>query len=329
MLRVWLAVAGLLLPLVVYAQVGALDALRQAERHLERALQAQGMERQRQIEQARRALSSLPTPVREPIERSLGRARLNDRPTALQDALREIETLRRTLESRASIPAPDQVRAQLRAIFAEPDMQPPPKSLVERVFESIGRALENLLRRIERLLRGLGGGGSGSWGVVVQWIVIALLVLLIAFSASYLIGRMEWRRARREVPMLAVEEMVDARLLSSAEWRALAHQLRMQGDLRAAVRALYLGLLRLLHEARLLDYDPARTNWEHLMSLRAPTSPQSAVREQAFELLRPLTLRFDYLWYGNEGATERDVQQFEEAFERLRGMIPSDAKRVA
>lgn len=329
MARLVILLAGLLLCLLSWAQGSAADALRQAEQLLRRAQAARGVERQQLIEQARRALGTLPPEARAPLEQRLTQARWSDRPNALQDALREVETYRAALSSDFPAPAPDKVRAQLEAIFAEPDMQPPPKPLIERIGEAIGRALEAFMRWLARLLGGLGGGSAGGWGAIVQWIIIAILVLLIAFGASYLIGRLEWRRGRRVPALLSPDQMVDARLLSATEWRALAHQLLAQGERRAAVRALYLGLLRLLHEARLLNYDPACTNWEHLMRLRAPALPDQAARERAYHLLQPLTMRFDYLWYGNEPATDGDVQQFEQAFEALSRMVRTDAQRVA
>ncbi|MCS7065301.1 MAG: DUF4129 domain-containing protein [Fimbriimonadales bacterium] len=321
--------AGLLLWLTGWTHEATVDALAKAERLLRRAQAAEGVERQRLVEQARHAIASLPAEARGPLEQKLLNARLESSPNTLRSALREIETYQATMEGNSPASNPDKVRAQLKAIFAEPDMQPPPKPLIERIGEAIGRAFEALIRWLTRLLGGLGGAGAGGWGAVVQWIIIAILVLLIAFGASYLVGRLEWRRGQRAPTLLPPDQLVDARLLSAADWRALAHQLLARGDRRAAVRALYLGLLRLLHEARWLDYDPARTNWEHLMHLRSPALPAPAPREHAYHLLQPLTLRFDYLWYGNEPATAEDVQQFEQAFETLSRMVRADAQRVA
>ncbi len=323
-----LILLGMLL-LVGCAQEPVPNVLERTERLIQQAQMAQGGKRQRLLEQARRSLSALPAEVRAPIERHIDRARLSGGNGALRSALREIESYQATFSGVSPALNPDEVRAQLQSIFMEPDMQPPPKPLYERLSEAIGRVLSAFFRWLSRVLGGLGGAGAGGWGVIVQWVIIAILVLLIAFGASYLVGRMEWRRVRRTPPPLSSEELLDARLLSSTEWHRLAQQLLAQGDLRAAVRAFYLGLLRLLHEARLLDYDPARTNWEHLTRLRSPTLPDPAVREQAYRLLQPLTLRFDYLWYGGDPATEQDVRQFEAAFETLNRMVRSDAQRVA
>jgi hypothetical protein len=311
------------------AQEPVPNALARAERLIQQAQRVQGVKRQRLLEQARKSLSALPAEVRAPIEQHLNRARLGGGQGAMRSALREIESYRATFSGDSPALNPDQVRTQLQRIFAEPDMQPPPKPLYERISEAVGRVLSGFFRWLSRVLGGLGGAGTGGWGVIVQWVIIAILVLLIAFGASYLLGRLEWRRVRRAPTPLSPEELLDARLLASAEWRALAQQLLAQGEMRLAARALYLGLLRLLHEARLLDYDPARTNWEHLMHLRSPALPDPSTREQAYRLLQPLTLRFDYLWYGSDTTTEQDVRQFEAAFETLSRTVRHDAQRVA
>ncbi len=325
----WLGwLLGGLLWLAGWSQPSLEEALARAESLLTQAQRAQGSQRQRLIEGARRAISPLPAPAREPLERRLDSARWSQRAGALREARRALESYRATLRSDARSPDPSTVRAQLDAIFAEPDMQPPPKSLIERIGEAIFRFIEQIGRWLARLLRGLPAGTGGAWGAIVQWVIVALLILIIAFGASYLIGRLEWRRERRALPALD-EELIDARLLASTEWHALAQQLRAQGDLRAAARALYLGILRLLHEAHLLDYEPSRTNWEHLMRLRSPALPAPATREQAYQLLQPLTVRFDYLWYGKEPASESDFGQFESVFETLNRVVRADAQRVA
>jgi hypothetical protein len=233
-------------------------------------------------------------------------------------------------------PAPDRVKQQLDAIFAEPDMQIPPKSLIERLSEAFLNAVEAVVRWLNRLFGGLGGVGGGGLAQLLQWFVIVLLVLTIALAVSYLAGRVQFRR-RARVPLNALDALPDdARSLSALEWRELARRLADEGNWQLAARAYYLGILRLLHEAKLLDYDPAHTNWEHLQRLRqpplaallpSPTSlPDPALREEAYQQLRPLTLLFDSIWYGGMTPDEATYRQFEAAFESLYGRL--DARAV-
>lgn len=298
-----------------------LDALQRAERALEAAQRAKPADRKVFLQQAERALAPLPPAAREPLESQIVKG---DIPTAL----RSLRDYRQTLQAPPT-PTPDaaQTKAQLETIFAEPDMQIPPKSLAERISESIQSAFETLARWLQRLFSRLGGSGLAGMTPFFQWLVIVLLVLTLALAASYILGRVRIaRRAPSPAPALDAA-FRDARSMSALEWRELARRLAHEQEWPLALRAYYLGLLRLLHESRLLDYDPALTNWEHLQRLRQPSPlrfasaptplPDPAVREDAYNLLRPLTLQFDAVWYGGATPDENALRNYEIAFETL------------
>ena len=304
------------------------DALLEAERALEAASRARPADRKVFIQQAQRALAPLPQESREPLEALLDEAATNGDLSDIARARRSLQAYRESLAPSPTLPpAPDHVKQQLDAIFAEPDMQIPPKSLIERLSEAFLNAVETVVRWLSRLFGGLGGFGGGGLGQFLQWFVIVLLVLTLALAVSYIAGRVQFRR-RARVPLNALDALPDdARSLSAREWRELARRLADEGNWQLAARAYYLGILRLLHEAKLLDYDPALTNWEHLQRLRqpplaallpSPTSlPEPALREEAYQQLRPLTLLFDSIWYGGMTPDEATYRQFEAAFDAL------------
>jgi hypothetical protein len=304
------------------------DALLEAERALEAASRARPADRKVFVQQAQRALAPLPQESREPLEALLDEAATNGDLSDIARARRSIRAYRESLAPFPTPPpAPDRVKQQLDAIFAEPDMQIPPKSLMERLSEAFLNAVETVVRWLSRLFGGLGGVGGGGLAPILQWFVIVLLVLTIALAVSYIAGRVQFRR-RARVPLNALESLPDdARSLSALEWRELARRLAYEGDWQQAARACYLGALRLLHEAKLLDYDPALTNWEHLQRLRQPPLaallpsptplPDPALREEAYQQLRPITLLFDSIWYGGMTPDEATYRQFEAAFDAL------------
>ena len=304
------------------------DALMQAERALEAASRARPADRKVFVQRAQRALASLPQEAREPLEALLDEAATDGDLSDIARARRTVRAYRETLASSPTpSPAPDRVRRQLDAIFAEPDMQIPPKSLMERLSEAFLNAVETVVRWLSRLFGGLGGVGGGGLAEFLQWFVIVLLVLTLALAVSYIAGRVQFRR-RARVPLNALDALPDdARSLSALEWRELARRLAYEGNWQQASRAYYLGTLRLLHEAKLLDYDPALTNWEHLQRLRQPPLaallpslaplPDPALREEAYQQLRPITLLFDSIWYGGMTPDEATYRQFEAAFDAL------------
>jgi len=305
-----------------------MDALIQAERALEAASRARPADRKVFVQRAQRALAPLPQEAREPLTKLLDEAAASGKPAEIARARRSVQAYRATLAASPALSAaPDRVKQQLDAIFAEPDMQMPPKSLMERLSEAFLNAIETVVRWLSRLFGGLGGAGAGGLAQLLQWFVIVLLVLTIALAVSYIAGRVQFRR-RVRAPLRALDALPDdARSLSAHEWRELARRLAYEGDWQQASRAYYFGTLRLLHEAKLLDYDPALTNWEHLQRLRQPPLaallpsptplPDPALREEAYQQLRPVTLLFDSIWYGGMTPDEATYRQFEAAFDAL------------
>jgi hypothetical protein len=304
------------------------DALLEAERALEAASRARPADRKVFVQQAQRALAPLPQESREPLEALLDEAATNGDLSDIARARRSLQAYRESLAPFPTPPpAPDRVKQQLDAIFAEPNMQIPPKSLTERLSEAFLNAVETVVRWLSRLFGGLGGVGGGGLAPILQWFVIVLLVLTLALAVSYIAGRVQFRR-RARTTLAALDALPDdARTLSAREWRELARRLAYEGNWQQASRAYYLGTLRLLHEAKLLDYDPALTNWEHLQRLRQPPLaallpslaplPDPALREEAYQQLRPITLLFDSIWYGGMTPDEATYRQFEAAFDAL------------
>jgi hypothetical protein len=304
------------------------DALLEAERALEAASRARPADRKVFVQQAQRALAPLPQAAREPLEALLDEAATNGDLSDIARARRSLQAYRESLAPFPTPPpAPDRVKQQLDAIFAEPNMQIPPKSLTERLSEAFLNAVETVVRWLSRLFGGLGGVGGGGLAPILQWFVIVLLVLTLALAVSYIAGRVQFRR-RARTTLAALDALPDdARTLSAREWRELARRLAYEGNWQQASRAYYLGTLRLLHEAKLLDYDPALTNWEHLQRLRQPPLaallpslaplPDPALREEAYQQLRPITLLFDSIWYGGMTPDEATYRQFEAAFDAL------------
>ena len=75
-----------------------------------------------------------------------------------------------------------------------------------------------------------------------------------------------------------------------------------RGDLRQAIRALYLALLVDLHHQRLIDYNRAFTNWHYVR--------QFAGAAEQRQVLRRLTEVFDLAWYGRRNCSTEQYEAF-------------------
>ncbi len=313
---------------VAFAQT---DALRSAEEALESALKAPSAQKRAIIKQANRSLNALPAEARSPLDRLIQQAENSLAQDDIETALEAVRTYQAVASSPVPMETPQEVRAQLEHIYAQPDMQIPEKNLFERMNEAFYKALERLAMILQRLFGGrrLGGGLSAT----TQAVLIGLLIVVIALFGAYLLQRVQFRRTSPTTQLSLESAFQDARVMHASEWYALAHRLAGEGQYGLAVRALYLGMLRLLNEHRLLAYDPALTNWEHLERLRKPPTlhdmGDSELRLALYQALRPPTLRFDHLWYGNQPATADDFQQFDTLFQQLQGRLSQSATPVA
>jgi hypothetical protein len=142
---------------------------------------------------------------------------------------------------------------------------------------------------------------------VSPWLVMSIVFGLLAFAVGYV----SWE-SRGHSPALPqvpsppspprISERPAPMLLSDA--RALA----TNGDFAGALRALYAATLAALDRARLIQFDPARTNGHYLRSM-----PAGATRD-AFAAFTSL---FDRKWYGREECTRAEYERSLELAERI------------
>jgi hypothetical protein len=180
--------------------------------------------------------------------------------------------------------------------------------------------------------KGGGGGGGGGFagpGVVgpgvgsVGAAAYPLLILLIGLGAAVLVAGIgyalyQWWLSRSKAKVNAQgtlsakahdfledpDQQNVSQLWKDADARARA------GDYLGAVRTIYLAVLAMLHQARLIRYERTRTNGEYADQLRRRST-----------LHRPflgLTGLFEVKWYGERSCQAQDYQACRELAEELR-----------
>lgn len=155
--------------------------------------------------------------------------------------------------------------------------------------------------------------------VAIGLLALALLLILVAIM----------RRVRRrgepvqvgQAPTRpgeggAIDEQVpgqeDALAFAPQDWRARALRLAEEGELRLALRALYLALLVALHRRQMIEYDLARTNWEYEISLRAWLRQRPQASQDSLRAFEDLTGLFELVWYGQH---DLDRARFERSLQ--------------
>jgi hypothetical protein len=158
------------------------------------------------------------------------------------------------------------------------------------------------------------------------WALIALFGVVLAGAVFFAL-----LRARRVAPTVAVEarpaqppapdlsrEDIQADEQPGDEWMRLALQYRREGNLRFAIRALYLSCLSNLAAAKLISIARGKSNLDYSREF------QRRARRLPPELPERLRLNvglFERSWYGSHSVTEEMLDQFEANLDFLRSRI--------
>ncbi|HMI94295.1 MAG TPA: DUF4129 domain-containing protein [Polyangiales bacterium] len=145
---------------------------------------------------------------------------------------------------------------------------------------------------------------------ISPWVLIAILALALGVIALYAGSR---TRAGPRAPTASANgaELLAAEPLTLID-DAAAHAAR--GDMRAALRALYLATLASLDRGRLIEFEPSKTNWQYIRAMP---------RGEARKLFADFTLIFDRKWYGHEPANADDYAACRRLAEQIGTVVPS------
>jgi len=213
----------------------------------------------------------------------------------------------------------------------------------KQVLGPLVRPAKALFKRVRKMLKRIGrwvkdmftwkpsptGGGTANWQDAVR--ALLFLVLAITLSLLVILALRIWRtRIRRgKEPAVAarptvsdiLEERVTADDLPMDEWMTMAREFLDKGELRLAVRAMFLGCLVCLANRDKLTIARHKSNREYIRELnrRAHDAPDvlAAFSENVGIVER--------LWYGMHKATEEMVAAFSDNQERIVGPRPRTA----
>ena len=165
------------------------------------------------------------------------------------------------------------------------------------------------------------GSAGTDWIASLQGLIFVLLVL--AACAVAILFYRTWRRrgARKEITTEAVapvpdlaDENVTASQLPEDDWLRLARELMGKGELRLALRALYLAGLAHLAQREMIRVAKFKSNrdYEQEVRRRARALPelQAAFAENVGI--------FDRAWYGLHEVTQEALQRFQINLEKIR-----------
>ena len=191
-----------------------------------------------------------------------------------------------------------------------------------------GRALDRLARAIGRWLSslfpqvsGIKTGGTDGMSVVAQvlsWVTIIGAAAVLTLILFKIISR-QHAVTPPKAPVIAPtpdleSEDTTADQLPEDEWLRLARQKLEDGDLRQALRALFLAALSLLGTQGLILIRRSKSNFDYERELSRKRSSAPGL-DEIFSDDRNL---FERCWYGAHPVTTAEFEQSDALYQRLK-----------
>ena len=176
-----------------------------------------------------------------------------------------------------------------------------------------------------RTLEHPGSGSDSGWAPKVQGLMFVLLAGVTCLLALLLWRA--WKKRRQQALEVAAEEMtltpditddnVDASDLPEDGWLALAKELLAKGQLRLALRALYLASLACLarHELLTIAKFKSDRDYERELKRRAHAMPS------LLTVFAENVVQFERTWYGMYEVTQSMIAHVTANYEKIQGML--------
>lgn len=217
-------------------------------------------------------------------------------------------------------------------------------SFLDSVVKGTEDCVKGFFRWIDRVLNRLFKSSSSPGGnnapaspdystlaalmaTLTQTLIYLLLVVLIV-TVGILIWRIVQQNRRQLIqplldpttqpvaPDLNDEQLV-ADQLPTDGWLLLAQQLIDRGELRLALRALYLASLAALAQASLIRIRRSKSNLDYVRELRRRAHAWPGL----LEVFAGSVSTFDRAWYGLHEVTLEGVQDFTANYQRIRALV--------
>ena len=166
-----------------------------------------------------------------------------------------------------------------------------------------------------------GGSAGMGWMVFLQALIFVLLALAVCAAATLFLRNWKRRGARAEASSQALAPLPDladegltANQLPEDDWLRLARELMGKGELRLALRALYLASLAHLAQREMISVAKFKSNRDYEQELRRRARALPDLQAAFAENVNI----FDRVWYGLHEVTQEALQRFQINLERIK-----------
>lgn len=207
----------------------------------------------------------------------------------------------------------------------------PLEAAVDWLIEMLGKGIKKIGNWITKFIEWLEGmlpkpdnkteTSNGNWITPVRIVLIILLILLLAVLA-YIFVRIWQRRRTPPVEIVSAraaptpdltDESVKADDLSTNRWLALAGELAEKGELRLAMRALYLATLAHLAGHEMITIEVYKSNLEYERELKR----RAHEHKELLAIFSTSLNFFERVWYGMYRITRPDFDDYATSHQRM------------
>lgn len=194
---------------------------------------------------------------------------------------------------------------------------------VKGLFRKMRQFDEWLRDLLKKLFPGRDHGpeGANGWLQSLPWILYAVAGIAALLIGSLVVKRWRENRNRRQaiaepvpaIPDLASDQ-VSADELPEDGWMRLAQEMTVKGELRFALRALYLAGLAHLGSRRLITLARHKSDRDYSRELERRARLDESLQVAFGESL----MAFERSWYGSHAVNSGTLEDFQRNLERIR-----------
>jgi hypothetical protein len=192
---------------------------------------------------------------------------------------------------------------------------------LDRAFARLGRAIGKWFASLFPHMGTINTGGNDGMilaGQILTWVTIfgtagVLLLILVKVLSRKPVAKAPSFQAVASAPDLE-SETTTADQLPEDEWLRLARERAADGDLRQALRALFLAALSLLGAQGLIMIRRSKSNFDYERELKRKVSSVPEL-DEIFSADRNL---FERCWYGAHPVTISEFEQSDSLYQRLK-----------
>lgn len=147
---------------------------------------------------------------------------------------------------------------------------------------------------------------SGGFGNMLIILLVALIVVAIVVRIIQLRGNIFFSRKDKKLETEQPDETSDEYVPES--WDKAIQDAAAAGNYRLAVRHCYRFLLQTLQEKELIQFQPARTNYQYAYDLS---------ETRLYQPFLHLTRHYEYAWYGGFPITREGFEAYRSAVQNI------------